>query len=160
MRFIGVGLIVVLASGAAHAAADVTFKNVDRYIDATFQHPRSDKNLREVQDGIRKLFSVLADKYLPPGQSLEVEVTDIDLAGRIEPSFGDGDIRIMQGVSWPRLRFTYAVMEKGAVVGRGQADIHDSDYLNGFNTSASGDHLRYERELLSDWFRKTFRKMS
>lgn len=160
MRILGVAFVAVLVSGTAHAAADVTFKNVDRYIDATFQQPRSEKNLREVQDGIRKLFSVLADKYLPSGQSLEVEVTDIDLAGRIEPSFGDGDIRIMQGVSWPRLRFAYAVLEKGAVVAKGQADIHDMDYLNGFNASASGDRLRYERELLSDWFRKTFRAAS
>jgi hypothetical protein len=160
MRVPGVAFIAILVSGTAHATADVTFKNVDRHIDATFERPRSEKNLQEVQDGIRKIFSVLADKYLPPGQSLEIEVTDIDLAGRIEPSFGDGDIRIMQGVSWPRLRFTYAVIEKGAVVARGQADIHDMNYLNGFNASASGDRLRYERELLSDWFRKTFRKAS
>lgn len=158
MRFLGVGMVALLLSGAAHAAADVTFKNVDSYIDATFERPRSEKNLQEVQDGLRRAFSTLADRYLPAGQSLAVEVSGIDLAGRLEPAFSSGDIRIMQAVTWPRLQFTYTVMERGAVVESGQADIRDSDYLNGFNNQPYGDRLRYERQLLADWFRKTFGK--
>ncbi len=158
MRFLRVAIVSVLLNGAAHAAADVTFKNVDGYIDATFERPKSERNLREVQEGLRKAFSNLADKYLPAGQSLTVEVSDIDLAGRLEPTFSSGDIRIMQGVTWPRLKFTYTVMENGAVVATGQADVRDSDYLNGFNTQPYGDRLRYERQMLADWFRKTFGK--
>jgi hypothetical protein len=158
MRFLGIVSVAVLLNGAAYAAADVTFKNADKYIDATFDRPKSEKNMREVQEGLRKVFSKLADKHLAPGQSLAVEVNGIDLAGRLEPTFSSGDIRVMQGVTWPRLQFTYTVTENGAVVTSGRADIHDSDYLNGFNTQPYGDRLRYERQLLSDWFRKTFGK--
>jgi hypothetical protein len=158
MRILGLAIVTVLLNGAAHAAADVTFKNVDSYIDATFERPKSERNLREVQEGLRKVFSKLADKYLPPGQPLAVEVIGIDLAGRLEPTFSSGDIRIMQGVTWPRLQFTYTVTENGAVVASGQADIRDSDYLNGFNNQPYGDRLRYERQLIADWFRKTFGK--
>lgn len=156
MRFLGLTIVAVLANGAAHAAADVTFKDADGYIDATFERPRSERNQREVQDAVRKMFSELADKILAPGQTLTVEVSDIDLAGRIEPMFAMADdIRIMDSITWPRLKFRYAVREGGAVVTAGEADIHDFDYLNGFNRSFDSDRLRYERQMLSDWFRKT-----
>jgi hypothetical protein len=153
VRVIALSLAVVL-SGGAQAAADVTFKNAQAFADATFDRPRSEKNRREVQDAVRKLFAELAEKYLAPGQTLAVEISDIDLAGRIEPAFTD-DIRIMDSVAWPRIKFTYAVRENGALVASGQADIHDFDYLNGFNRYFDSDRLRYERQMLADWFRKT-----
>lgn len=154
MRKAGFALAALLATGTAHAA-DVTFTDPQKFIDATFDRPRSEKNLREVQEAVRKMFSQLAGTYLAPGQSLSVEVSDIDLAGRIEPTASMADeIRVMRTSSWPRLRFTYAVTENGAVVRSGEADIHDFNYLTGFNRYFDSDRLRYERQMLADWFRE------
>lgn len=154
MRGFGLTLAALLAAGTAQAA-EVTFKDPGKFTDPTFDRPRSEKNLREVQDGVRKMFSQLADKYLAPGQSLSVEVSDIDLAGRIEPTASmANDIRVMRSVSWPRLKFTFTVSENGAVVRSGEADIHDFNYLTGFNQHFDSDRLRYERQMLTDWFRK------
>lgn len=154
MRKVGLALIALLATGTAQAA-DVTFKDPSKFIDATFDRPRSEKNLREVQDAVSKMFSQLADKYLAPGQSLKVEVQDIDLAGRIEPTASmANDIRVMRSSSWPRLQFTYTVTENGLLVRSGEADIHDFNYLTGFNRYFYSDRLRYERQMLADWFRK------
>lgn len=154
MRQIGFALTALLVTGTAHAA-DVTFTDPQKFIDATFDRPRSEKNLREVQAEVSKMFSQLADKYLAPGQTLKVEVRDIDLAGRIEPTASmASDIRVLRSSSWPRLQFTYTVTENGAVVRSGDADIHDFDYLNGFNQYFASDRLRYERQMLANWFRK------
>ncbi|MGE3476006.1 MAG: DUF3016 domain-containing protein [Rhodospirillaceae bacterium] len=152
MRKFGLALAALFATGTAHAA-DVTFTDPKKFMDATFDRPRTERNLREVQDAVAKMFSQLADKYLAPGQTLKVEVRDIDLAGRIVPTAAN-DIRVMSSSSWPRLAFAYTVTENGAVVHKGEADIHDFNYLTGFNRSFIGDRLRYERQMLADWFRK------
>lgn len=152
MRLVSLTLMAVLLSSAANAAADVTFTNSNTYVDGTFEWPKSEKNKRQVQDAIRKIFSDLADKHLAPGQALKVNVTHIDLAGRIEPAIHD--IRVMRAVTWPRLRFSYEVSDNGSVVTAGEADLADLNYLNGFNRFGS-DRLRYERQMVTDWFRKT-----
>ena len=153
MRVSALALVAVLLSGAAHAATDVTFKNTDKYVDATFEGPKSERNRQKVQDAVSKMFAQLADKYLAPGQSLTVEVSNIDLAGRLEPMADD--IRIMRPVTWPRLQFTYTIHENGAVVRSGEVNLSDMNYLNGFNRYTDSDRLRYERQMLADWFRKT-----
>ena len=153
MRWIGPILAAALFGGAAQAA-EVTFTGVDSYVDAAFEYPRSQKNLRAVQDGLAKEFSRLAERYLAPGQTLSVEVTGIDLAGRLEPLFASGDVRLMQEVTWPRLQFSYAVKENDRTISSGEVDLRDLDYLDGFNAYPSGDRLRYERRMLADWFRK------
>lgn len=154
MPKVGLALAVFLMTGTAQAA-EVTFTDPNKFIDATFDRPRSEKNLREVQDAVSKMFSQLADKYLAPGQSISIEVRDIDLAGRIEATASmANDIRVMRSSSWPRLQFTYAVTENGTVVRSGEADIHDFNYLSGFNRYLDSDPLRYERQMLADWFRK------
>lgn len=157
MRVSALALVAVLLSGAAHAAADttahVTFANADRYVDATFEWPKSEKNRAKVQDAVSKMFAKLADKYLAPGQSMTVEVTNIDLAGRLEPMADD--IRVMRSVTWPRMQFAYTIHDNGSVVGSGEANLSDMNYLNGFNRYMGSDRLRYERQMLTDWFRKT-----
>ncbi len=162
MRVPALAVFAVLLSGAAQAmflssaaqaATDVTFKNADSYADATFEWPKSEKNRAKVRDEVTKMFAKLADKYLASGQSLTVEVTEIDLAGRLEPMADD--IRIMRSVTWPRLRFTYTVHQDGAVVRSGDANLSDMNYLAGFNRYMDSDRLRYERQMLTDWFRKT-----
>jgi hypothetical protein len=49
------------------------------------------------------------------------------------------------------------VSQNGTVVS-GEADVHDSNDLSEFNTRPAGERLRYERQMLAAWFRKTFRK--
>jgi hypothetical protein len=160
MRAICFALSAVLSTGPARAAPEaaalVTFKDPRGYFDATFRQPRTEKNLAAVQDAVREMFSSLAGRYLAPGQSLAVEVTQIDLAGRFAP-MSMNDIRIMDSVSWPRMTFTFAVRDgSGRAVAAGEADLSDRGYLDSFNRYFGGDRLRYEREMLSTWFRETF----
>lgn len=154
MRLIGLAVVAVLLSGAAHAATEVSFSNEKTYTDPTFEWPKSQKNRTQVEDALRKLFTELADRHLAPGHSLKVNITDIDLAGRIHPDLNP-DLRVLDSVTWPRLSFTYEVIAQGAVVASGEAKLADLNYLNGFNRSRDTDRLRYEREMVSDWFRKT-----
>ena len=154
MRLVGLTLVAVLWSSAAHAAADVSFSNVESYDDPTFEWPKSKKNRGQVEDALRKMFTELAGKHLTPGQSLKIDITGIDLAGRIHPGLNP-DLRVLDSVTWPRLNFTYQVIENGAVIASGEEKLTDLNYLNAFNRSRDSDWLRYERQMVSDWFRKT-----
>ncbi|MFM2086812.1 MAG: hypothetical protein RLZZ237_1681, partial [Pseudomonadota bacterium] len=96
---------------------------------------------------------------LPSGQNLQINVTDIDLAGREEPRLrGISDLRIMNGrVDWPRMRLHYVLSQQdGKVISSSDAALSDMSYLSRINPYSSGDRLRYEKLMIDDWFSNTF----
>ena len=138
----------------AHAAAatEVKFTKSELFADMPFsQHARDD-----VMNTLQQHFAKLAAK-LPADQTLKIDVTDIDLAGRIEPNqIGINiDMRILRGgADWPHMKFSYAVESQGKVVKSGTADVSDLNYLRSFNRYSANEPLRYEKKMLDDWFRK------
>ena len=147
---------LLLWVGAAQAAVEVTFTGAEKYADGTFRDFRSEKERAETQAALRKVFTKLGDRYLAPGQTLTVNVTALDLAGRFEPwrPFMD-DVRFMRAITWPQMEFTYSV--EGGDVPAGTAKLADMNYLNRVNSYPGSDSLRYERQMLTDWFAHTFR---
>ena len=155
---LGIALLSALSlafasnASAAEATAKVKFINVASYFDMPFsQHARND-----VFATLTAHFEKLAAK-LPAGQTMNIEVSDLSLAGRIEPSLISlgNDVRILRGgTDWPSLKFSYTIAADGKVIKEGKADIADLNYLRGFNRYSSSESLRYEKKLLDDWFRK------
>ena len=84
-------------------------------------------------------------------------MTDLDLAGRLEPSRrGDRDIRIMRGgADWPRMTLHYSVESGGKVIKGGDAQLQDMDYQFHASRLTDGDPLRYEKRMIDDWFYST-----
>ena len=95
---------------------------------------------------------------LPPGQTLKIEVTDVDLAGRENPSLRAGqEIRVMNGrVDWPRMRLHYVLEQDGKVIRSGDAALSDMSYLTRINHYFSNEKLRYEKLMIDDWYANTF----
>ena len=158
MRAIGLLLAASLSNFPAQArdaAVDVTFKDSGRFADAAFRRPQSEKNLAVVEQAVRRMFSEVAAPFLAPGHTISVEVSEIDLAGRFAPMSLNG-IRILDSVGWPRLQFSYSVRDADGKVSSGAAKLSDPGYLDSFNRHLDSDRLRYERQMLSDWFRRTF----
>jgi hypothetical protein len=106
-------------------------------------------------EAIARHLEHLAARSLPPGQLLEVDVLDVDLAGRIEPWRHEfSDVRVMRGVTWPSIKLRYRLMQGQVVLASGEETVADMMYLERTNTYPSSDSLRYEKRMLDDWFRK------
>jgi len=145
--------LLVLSAGAASAAAKVTYNHSEKFTDLPFSSWDREQTLEQFTD----YFNVLA-KALPPGQDLDIEVLDIDLAGREYPGARSGrDIRVVKGgADWPRIHLKYTLLQNGAVVRSGEAQLSDMNYMYRIPRMSDGDPLRYEKQMLDDWFKKDF----
>lgn len=143
---------LLLAGGAASAAVTVNFVKPENYPDMPFSPVDRDATLKDIGDYITSL-----GKNLPDGTDVRIDVTDLDLAGRLEPSRrGDRDIRIMRGgADWPRMTLHYSVESGGKVIKGGDAQLQDMDYQFHASRLTDGDPLRYEKRMIDDWFYST-----
>jgi hypothetical protein len=151
LKTLAVGTLL-LASAAASAAVTVNFVKPENYPDMPFSPVDRDRTLKDIGDYITSLGT-----NLPQGTDVRIDVLDLDLAGRLEPSRrGDRDIRIMRGgADWPRMKLHYSIESGGKVVNSGDADLQDMDYQFSANRLSDSDPLRYEKKMIDDWFYKT-----
>jgi hypothetical protein len=145
--------VAAMASAAAVAGATVTYTDAQKFADMPFSPVERER----VLDSLSKHFADLG-KLLPAGQELKVTVTDIDLAGRIDYNRRSmNDIRVMRGMAdWPRIELHYSLEEGGKVLLSGDAKLSDMNYLENARLSTANDELRYEKQMLDNWFSKTF----
>lgn len=144
--------VCLLSAGTALAGVTVNYVEPDKYADMPFEPWERE----DVLKGITEHFQKLA-KQLPADQNLTIEVLDIDLAGRIHPGMRSGrDIRILHGgADWPHMRLHYTLDAGGRVIATGDAELSDMMYLNRLNRYSDGDPLRFEKQMMDDWFDKT-----
>ncbi|MEG1324453.1 Protein of unknown function [Janthinobacterium sp. OK676] len=145
--------LALLASSAAWAGTEVHFSKPDQFTDVPFDPHEREDVLKELTRHFEKLGAAL-----PPGRTLKIDVTDVDLAGRENPSLRAGqDIRVMNGrVDWPRMRLHYVLEQDGKVISSGDAALSDMSYLSRINPYFSTEKLRYEKLMIDDWFSDTF----
>ena len=113
----------------------------------------------DLLNDLQKFMETTGARYVPDGLHLEIKVTDVDLAGEFEPQLGPqfDEVRIVKAIYPPRITLNYRVTDaKGAVVGSGQREITDLAYQ--MRTAwPQDDYLRYEKDMLRDWFGTEFR---
>lgn len=146
--------VLIGVPDTAVADVTVTYVSPEKFRDREFRQERTRGSALAEFD---KEFAKLAERYLPAGQDLAIEVLDIDLAGDFEPwNFDYRDVRIMRDTTPPRIRFRYTLTEAGQVLKRDEVRLSDMNYLS--RPSAAGDSERFahDKRLVEDWFRKTF----
>lgn len=131
---------------------------------AQFTEIRSSSNRFEAQSGnwvqqLAEHVRTSAGKRLGPGQTLDVEITDIKRAGDFEPQHGPraNDIRIMKNIYPPRMTLNFTLRDAaGGVLQQGtDVKLIDMNYLgNGVGLRSNSDPLRYEKQMLDDWLRR------
>ena len=165
ISFAAAWLLALPAFAAAQPAGlTISFIHPENYTDAAYSRSfPSDRDRAEVVRDIERHLRQLAERGLPPGSSLRIEVLDVDLAGHFEPwrSASAADLRVMRGVTWPRMQLRYTLTHGGQVVASGEERISDMHYLLTANRYSSSDRLRYEKAMLDDWFdRRIVRRQS
>ncbi|MDM0111392.1 DUF3016 domain-containing protein [Variovorax sp. J22R133] len=158
-RLAGAALFAALASSAAMAAQlSVVFINPERFRDAAYSRPYANANdLLAVQRDMERHLKGLADRGLPPGDSLRIEVLDIDLAGEFNPFWPrTGHLRIVRDIYWPRIKLRYTLTHGDQTMAGAEEELSDMNFLMTVNPYSEVDRFRYEKPMLDDWFARRF----
>ena len=143
-------LTFVSAPSLSEAAVSVTYSDPSRFTDADRAG-----GLMTAEGAARSLAGALESlgRRLPPGQDLQVEILDIDLAGRIAPERDPtGSRRFFDSSTWPRVRLRFVLTERGRPLARGEELVSWRDYLQRATARFAGDPLRFEKAMLAEWF--------
>ena len=144
-------LAAALSTGAAWAAGrvELSFTDPGKFADAG----RSASDRERTLAGLRAHFERYAQR-LPEGQTLAVEITDIDLAGEIRPTARGEELRVLRGeADWPRISLTYTLSADGRRIAGGTERLSDMAYMQSGGSRDAGE-LFFERRMLDRWFRK------
>lgn len=161
------GLAAVCVARAAEAAkpvaqVTVTFVTPEKFTDVRDGLMDSEKDRDYLLGEIKAHIESLGQKYLTAGQSLEIKVTDVDLAGDFEPWHGMNfdHIRILKDIYPPRMTLEFRLTAAdGKVVSEGKRRLQSIGYLMTL-ALPTHDHLRYDKEMIHDWMRQEFRHAS
>lgn len=151
--WIAAALLLAAASAASAGEVTVKYQDPDKFSDVPFWEQDRNQVLKELTAHFEQLA-----RQLPAKQQLAITVTDLDLAGRVEPRRRSmQDVRILRGgADWPTMELQYALQQDGKVIASGSGHLSNMLYLEQMNRYAGSDTLRYEKPMLDEWFRKTF----
>ncbi len=147
-------IAAVLGPSASLAGVQVRFINPERYTDAgSFGATSREATIAVFRAHLQKL----GERLLAPGQTLTIDILNIDLAGDYEPWRRNlSDVRIMRDITPPSIKLRYILTEKGRRPLRGEETLTDINYQMNVPARLSSDRYAYEKALLDDWFRRNF----
>lgn len=134
-----------LASGQV----EVTWIEPDHFADAGRSVIDRERTMSALGDHLKRW-----GRLLPDGQTLKLEVLDLNLAGEIEP-YGWHQVRVLRGrADWPQMKLRYSLQTPGGTLKAGEADLADMHYRLGDR----GSELAFEKRMLDKWFKQTIAK--
>ena len=148
------------ADDATAARVTVAWPDVATLSETKEAHGRGWQRGQAWLETLRRHVVRTADRTLPPGDRLEVTITDIKLAGSFEPWRGPqfDDVRIVKDIYPPRIDLGFVLRGgDGQVIAEGERKLRDPGFLTRSIANAS-DPLRYEKRLLDEWLRREFGK--
>lgn len=161
-KSIALGLVAIASASGGYAITEesssgnvkVQFVEYERFTDIEVSKLTSDRQKAALLNDIAKDFQKQAGRYLPKGYSVEIKVTDVDLAGENDPKPPEGErFRLLRDTTPPRIVFDYVVRDASdQVVASDRASLMDMNYKN----NAKPDFARDERlgfidALIEDW---------
>lgn len=99
-----------------------------------------------------KYFTKLAKK-LPEGVTLDLKVTNVNLAGDVRYNFNmHREIRLVKDVYWPSFEFEYQLTQNNELIDKGEVEIKDMAFMLRGNRMSRNEPLRFEKRMFNDWF--------
>jgi len=140
------------------ATSEVTWSDYKSYTDIN-EGTHGRKQFRESTfKSFEKHFSKLVTT-LPEGQILKIDVTDVDLAGDTHVA-GINRTRVIKNVFFPRMNFSYKLLDAdGKVIKFDDVVVKDMSFMSGSNLKYRNQSLGYEKKMLDDWFKNTFKPL-
>ena len=155
-------LMFVSASSLAKGEVEINWQNPEKYSDVRPTNASRVKYRERVFNQLDEYFTELAAD-LPDGQILKVNVSNLDLAGQVWPAsfvgFGHSgsDIRLIKSIDIPRMRFSYQLLDQAGMVQKeAEVNLKDMSFQDRHNSFFDSESLRYEKNMLKQWFYKEF----
>lgn len=143
---------------ASEASVSVTYVNPQTFSEARQFGQQDNSRGLDYLKLLKEHLIKQATRMLPPGDQLEVTITDIQLAGAYEPWHGPNFryVRFMKDVYPPRIELTFKLIDsQGKVLSEGSRNLRNLGYLqSGLARPTDTDPLRYDKALLDSWLRK------
>jgi hypothetical protein len=167
LLFALIGAVPGLAGTAGGSApsdvrTEVAFFEPEKFTDVRDSLRHSDVKATGYLERLREHIVKQTPRFVPPGYSLAVTFTDIDMAGEYEPWLGPdfSDIRIIKDIYPPRAVLNFRLVDpEGNIVQEGRRELRDTAFLMRGNFGFRNDPLRYEKAMIDDWLRAEFRKL-
>lgn len=136
-------------------SVSVDFNNASRYTDIREEPTSTEKDVEHTLNAIRDSFQRYAKKYLAEEYTLNISVTDVDLAGdTLLPEAYGHDFRILKEIYPPRIDFKYNIVDdNGELVHESKSTLKDRNYL-GRPNFLNADSAPYISELIKEWSRR------
>ncbi|GIU16230.1 hypothetical protein TUM4644_00060 [Shewanella colwelliana] len=134
----------------------ITWQDVDSYRDVKAVSDIQSRYEKRTFETLTKNLNKEAAKHFKPNQTLEMVVTDVDLAGDVRPTFGatTNDLRVIKDLYPPRMTFSYKVLDGDQVIVAGDEKLTDMSFMH--TTGIRSDKpLSYESKMLADWLKKS-----
>lgn len=152
---------LALPAVANSAELNIEFDNADSFTDVQSGEENRARHQDRVLEGFEAIFTDLAQQ-LPDDQVLHIKVTDIDLAGYVQPVPRDGGLYMMRIVRHghdPSIQFEYRLVDANEqVLQEGEENLRGRTASGSVRKtpSAASESLRHERDMLQRWFRDSF----
>ncbi len=153
---IAAAMALVLAPAAAQASGtvQVSFVQPEKFADVKDAHGDGTGNLRE----LKRYLEALGALHVTDGQTMSIEVLDVDLAGDIRYGWRrHEDLRVLDGgADWPRIKLRATLESAGQSARRIEQTITDMAYLSRIPRYGESESLRHEKRMLDEWFDAQF----
>ncbi len=138
----------------AHAAGsvEVRFVEPEQFVDAG----RGQRETEHTTQAIAAHLMSLAPQ-LPDGQTLSIDVTDIDLAGELRPRRSGMELRVLRGrADWPRINLRWTLRQDGRSIKAAEDQVADLNYMGNTLGLRRHEEFAFEQRMLTRWFSDNF----
>ena len=148
-------LLCMAFSAPAEAATRVQFVAPQNYTDGNLDWGPVDQRL--TLEGLERIIVRLTNQYVPKGYDLDVQILDVDLAGKIDPlTSRTGQLRVMRADTWPTIKLRYRLQNGSRIIAKGEDILRSMNYLMDPMAVRSQEPLRFEKAMLATWLRQRF----
>ncbi len=154
-------LIALLAMTAVQANPQqqntITFDQPEKFTDFRIPNKSAKRSRNDLMEDIERDVSQSLAKLLPAGNSMEIEFTNIDMAGWIDPFSQPDQIRLIRNHDKSELNFNFRWLSAdGALLKEDSVTLidHNLQSLKSRRSRYSNTRLAYEMAMFDNWLRK------
>lgn len=149
--------LIVLSGTAGAGELNLTWADPAKFTDIVASNGTDKSYRNSVEKALAAEFTAQADK-LPVGQKMSIHVTNVDLAGEVDPipSRAGYRVRVLKDVYYPQISLDYRITDAAGTVVKEQqgAVLKDAGFLASASNAASRQDFYYERHMIKEWFGK------
>jgi hypothetical protein len=135
----------------------VSWQNPEKFSDIRPSNGSKKAYQKQVIESFDKILGDLGEK-LPDGYRLELTITDLDLAGDVNPLYrmGNNDVRVVKDIYFPKMQLNYVLLDpSNQVVDKANdVKIKDMGFMMASGSTIHSRQFSYETEMLEKWFKK------